>query len=354
MGTVRKFQKDDIPQIIELNTRLFPESSTLSYDIQKDIFEEACFRNPWYDPDISSLVHIESDGRISGFLGVVPRQMSFGGKLIRVAVGQHLMVDRSTLASVQLFKTFLSGPQDLSFTDMGVDVSRTIWERLGGITIYHDSIYWRRTFHPLSFASSILRKNKTIQQKKPGILASIGDMIIASLPFNPLHPKKPSGYLKDLTEDEFLNSIPRFTSLRKLHPVYNYKSVTWLFNILHKEKRFGAFQKKAVYDDDNQLLGWFLFNLRPNGRSEVIQIAADKRTIKNVLAHLYWAAWEGKTIELSGRLDPHFMKEFSDRLNLFIPGRNWMSVHSQNPEIVKAVLSGDAFLTRLEGDLWFF
>jgi hypothetical protein len=354
MGTVRKFQKDDIPQIVELNTRLFPESSTLSYDIQKDIFEEACFRNPWFDPDISSLVHIESDGRISGFMAVIHRQMVFEGKLIRVGVSQHMMSEKSTLASLQLKKQFFNGPQDLSFTDRGVDVSRTIWERLGGVTVYHGSIYWRRPFRPFVFAASILKKNKSDANKILGQIVSAGDVILSNIPFNPLRSPKPSGYTRDLTIQEFLDSIPRFSSFRKLHPSYDHKSIEWLFYMLEKEKRFGSFRKKAVYDDSDRLLGWYLYNLKTGGRSEVIQIAAEPRTIKQVLAHLYYEAWFEKTVELCGRLDPHFMKEFSDRFNLFIPGRNWMCIHSRNQEIMKAIQAGDAFLSRLEGDLWFF
>lgn len=354
MGIVRKFQKDDIPQIIELNKRLFPESAPLSSEEQKRIFDEACFNNPWYDPDISSLIYVESDGRISGFMAVIPREMVFNGQKLRVGVSQHMMSDKSTLASLQLKKHFFNGPQDLAFTDRGVDVSRIIWERLGGDTVYNGSIYWRRPFRPLSFVSTVINKRKTIKNKIIDPLITAGDKIITNFPYNPVKPKQPSGYTKDLTVDEFLNSLPRFSSMRKLQPVYNQKSISWLFEMLQKEKRFGVFRKKAVYDNENRLLGWYIYNLKPAGRSEVIQIAADSRTINNVLAHLYHEAWEGKTVELFGRLDPHFMKEFSDRFNLFTPGRNWMCIHSKNKDILNAIHSGDAFLSRLEGDLWFF
>ncbi|MBA4312019.1 MAG: hypothetical protein C0417_05265 [Chlorobiaceae bacterium] len=356
MGFVRKFKQDDIETVIDLNTRLFPESASLSKEAQRNIFEDVCFRNPWFDEEISSLVHVESDGRISGFLGVIPRKMVFDGKNIRVAVGQHLMADRSTLASFQLFRSFMSGPQDLSMTDMAIDHARIIWERRNGSVVYLHSIYWRKPLRPFRFAMSYLTKEKNLSPifKFSTPIWTLLDSVLNKIPNSPFRQTKINISAEQLSEEQFLNNIDQYIQNHKLKPAYTSDSIRWLFKTLGNEKRFGTFQHTLLRNDDGNIIGWYLYNLKPKGRSEVIQIVSDKHSIKSVLEHLFHHAWSSGSVELCGRLDPQYMKEFSDKYCLFMPGRNWMLVHSNNSEISNTILKGDAFLSRLEGDLWFF
>lgn len=355
MGKVRPFNIQDIPQVIDLNIRLFSGSSGLSRQRQEFLFSEVCFRNPWHHPDISSLVYEENDGRVTGFLCVVPRHFSFDGQTITVAVGQHLMVDRTALASVQLFKKFLEGPQDLSITDMAIDLAKPIWNRLGGTTIYTHSVYWRRVLKPFSFASSFLKKEKSSSHSftKINPLWSTLDSVVNQLPSNILHFKLPNVIIEELTTDEFLQNHHQFYKDKKLFPIYTVDSLNWLFTRLTQEERFGVFQKTLVRDTENRILGWYLYNLKQKGRSEVLQILARKDTINTILDHLFYDAWKKGSIELCGRLDPQFTKEFGNKYALFMPGRNWMLAHSRNPEIINALHSNEAHHTRLEGDLWF-
>lgn len=354
MGKVRPFKKDDIPQAVELNTKLFPMSINLLRETQEFLFNEVCFNNPWQNPDITSLVYEEANGRISGFLSVIPRHMEMDGKPITVAVSQHLMVDRTPLASLQLFKKFLSGPQDLSFTDMAIDVAKKIWERLEGTTIYSHSIYWRRPLRPLGFALSFLKKGKPISTlltaTKPAL--KVCDSIVNKISLLPFHFSKPNLIAEDLTTEFFLEKLPRFTADWKLKPVYSPQTIQWLFKMLMDEKRFGNFQKIILRDAENNVIGWYLYNLKPGGRSEVIQIVGSENNIKQVLDHLFYHAWKGGSVELCGRLEPKFMKAFTEKNCLFMPGRNWMLAHSRDPKIIQTLHAGDAFLTRLEGDLW--
>jgi len=76
--------------------------------------------HPWTGAGPASLVAESDDGRIVGFMGVVPRLMSFAGREITVAVGTQLTVyvdARSRLLGLRLLKRFLKGSQDLSIAD---------------------------------------------------------------------------------------------------------------------------------------------------------------------------------------------------------------------------------------------
>jgi hypothetical protein len=334
---------------------LFPGSAMLSREAQEYIFSEVCFRNPWYDSEISSLVY-EEGSRIAGFLGIVPRQMSMNGSPVRVAVGQHLMVDHVPLASMQLFRKFISGPQDLSIADMAIDVTRTIWERLGGNTSLAQSIFWKKPLRPATFALSQFGKGANSSQLlnliKPfsrGI-----DRALHHIPHKAFRLPLPVGREKELTIETMLSSMPNVVDGRDLIPVYSEASLKWLFRILEGERRFGVLRKQVVLASDGAILGWYIYNLVQKGKSHTLQITGTRQTMSTVLEHLFHNAWTNGSVELEGRLDPLHMKTFADQFCLFAPGSNWVLTHSRRPELIRAINDGNVFFSRLEGDLWFF
>ena len=355
MGRVRPFVEDDIPQVVELNTRSFPRSATLSPETQQHRFREICLKNPWFHEEIRSLVYQEDDGRIAGFLAVIPRHMSFHGTRITIGAAQHMMVDRATLASLQLFKAFISGPQELAMGDMSVDVTRKLFERIGGSTSYLHSIYWVYPLRPITYFASLGRRRQ-MESKSGSAYSSFThyfDELCAHTRLNPFRIKEPVLKEEDLTPELFLANFPTFARDSSLLPVYTLQSISWLFEVLSKESRFGAFRKIAVRDHDGGVAGWYVYNALQGGRGEVLQVCATPRTISAVLDHLFHDAWRHGCTDLAGRVDPLFMKDFSEKHCLITPGRDWMLIHSRQPEIMNAIFRGDAFLTRLEGDLWF-
>src|SRR6266705_254021 len=78
--------------------------------------------------------------------------MLLEGQSITMAVSEHFMgylERRAPLASRELLRTFLSGPQEISMANAANDISRKLWERLGGTTSTCHSIYWRRLLRPV-------------------------------------------------------------------------------------------------------------------------------------------------------------------------------------------------------------
>src|SRR5262245_60405106 len=164
---IRPFLREDIPQVADMFQRLLLGDAApfrmLPSEALPAYFDEIFFNNPWYDEMIPSLVYQESDGRIIGFLGVVPRQMIFLDRPIRVAVSFHYMVEpdsRSSMAGVKLLRAFFAGPQDLSLTDGAGQVGRRIWEGVGGATAWAYSLLWTRILRPARHAVDFLGRRK--------------------------------------------------------------------------------------------------------------------------------------------------------------------------------------------------
>lgn len=358
MNPIRPFTKNDVPQIMKLFQKVFfnngptaPSSSKLDA-----YFEETFFHNPWADGEIPSLVYEAGDGEIIGFIGIIPRRMRLHGRPIRAAVSMHFMVEpgsRSTLAGVQLLKTFFSGPQDLSLTDSAGVVGRKIWEGVGGATAPAYSINWVRLLRPSRYVLRILaRKNRALRLLAAALrpLCPIVDAMAGRAA--PRRFGKPATSLQetDLDKETLLAGIAQFSSGYALRPDYDPGSLSWLLAKADQLAGPGALHKVALRNADGELVGWLLYELNADGLGEVLQIVGRKKSFGEVLDHLFYHGWRRGAIALSGRLDPKFAQELSDKCCFFNCGSPWTLTHSRNQEVLQAIYRGDLFLTRLEGE----
>src|SRR2546422_11275069 len=117
MAKIRAFSPGDVSQVAALYLKVFQLQEPHDPRLLQHRFAHVYFENPWNDAQLPSLVYEEDSGKISGFLGVMPRCFSFRGRQIRAAVSSNFMVEESLrhfLIAVQLLKKFFEGPQDLS------------------------------------------------------------------------------------------------------------------------------------------------------------------------------------------------------------------------------------------------
>lgn len=356
MKNIRHFGVEDIPQVVALSERVFGASNQTSRAALAAYFEEVFFRNPWSDPAFPSLVYEESSGRISGFIGVMPRRLLFCGQPVQLAVGNYFMVEpdrRFTLAGVELAKAFLAGPQDLSLAE-GNDFSRRVWEGLGGATEALYSLYWLRPLRPGRYLVSLLSRHGlwtplALASKPLGwLLDAVGPRLSANL----FRQDVPTGSREELNEVAFLECLANFSSHWRLRPHYDSRALQWLLALLAQKRRYGTLRKVLVRSADQQILGWYLYYVNPGGVGEVLQVGAKKNSVLQVLDHLFYEAERQGVVALSGRVDPLFMPEFCVKQCVLRCGPPWMLLHSRRPEILDVIHRGSAFLTRLEGEWW--
>src|SRR5579872_2669901 len=355
MGHVRPFVDDDISQVADLHRKIFGMSDKWSPELYASYFREVFLNNPWYDKNLCSLVYEEGNGRIGGFLGVMPRPMWMKGRLIRAAVSSQFIVEpesRFNLAGVQLLKAFLSGPQDLSLADEANDSSRALWERLGGSTALLYSIHWTCTLRTAQYARLRLGGRHL-----PGPLTFLLkafcqaiDSVAARAPHNPSYRTGSRCVGEDTGVETLMKCSDAFRNPQSLRPEYDRSSLGWLLGRAAETNGHGNFEKVAVRNAARELIGWFVYYLDRDGMGEVLQIGSKKTSVHEVLDHLFHHAWHNGAVALRGRLEPGLMPELLARRGLSHHRRYWTLIHSQKPELLDAIHRGDAFLTRLEGE----
>ncbi len=305
-----------------------------------------------------SLVYETSEGKVAGFLGVLPLQMKFEGKIIWAGIGGNYMVDselKNPLAGPRILKKFLSGPQSLSMSDTGNDIGRKMWEGLGGGVSYNQSLHWIRPLRPIQLTSTITKEKATLLRLAGILVQSFGrifDRLSATWQSCPLHLGNPTGYVKEITLQEIQDSIQIASSKRTLAPAYSGDVLQWILQKAHEKSEFGPLRTMGVYTQEHSLTGWFLYYPNPGKIGQVLQVGSRCSTISNVLDHLFRDAYEMKSLGLIGRMEPVFIKEFSTKFCLFFHRSHYFVMHAKNAGILHAINSGDAYLTRLEGEWW--
>jgi hypothetical protein len=350
MSRIRPFAPDDIPAIVALRSKTFRHSDRLTADAMSAYLERIFFRNPWRDEGLPSLVYPNATGTIVGFIGVVPRQATFREQPIRVAVGTQLMVDPHArgLVGVALVKAFLAGPQDLAFADVAGDVSRRLWQALGGAVSLLQSIHWTQPLRPGRFYAGRLAQRLRARALAWGLrpVAWAIDGLTARWPSAhgleeaPLTPALMAAHLPDLLDHV------------TLRPRYDEGSLRWLLNELAATENRGELRGVAARGADGALVGWYLYYANAGGVGQVVQVAARRDRGGDILHCLFHDAWAKGVVALVGRLEPGLLPALGAHGALLARDGPWVLVQSQHPELLAAIHRGDAFLSRLDGEWW--
>ncbi|HYV85572.1 MAG TPA: hypothetical protein VFB49_06670 [Patescibacteria group bacterium] len=352
---VRPLADGDLPGVLALYERVFPNRPGRSPRETAGYFETILLRNPWADATLPSLVLEDGAGRVTGCLGVMPRRMWMGGRPVRAVVTHTFMVEpgsRAGLSALDLAGALLATRQDLLIAEGGLP-SRLILERLGGSTALLYSLRWTRPLRPSRYLLSYLTRRGL-----PAVLSwplrpacAAADAVLPLVLGGSLRPARSWMTSEDLDLDVLLQAMSESSSQRTLRPEYDRASLAWLLDLLATRTDRGRFLRVAVRDDRGDLAGWYLYYLNPGGISEVVQIGARKHSMGSVLDHLFQHARRGGSAAVSGQLEPDEFQAFAAHGCVFHhDGLSWFLIHSPHPDVAAAIHRGDARLTRLEGE----
>jgi hypothetical protein len=321
MGRIRAYDRQDYAQVLELHQRTLLKGAPpdpVFMDYLKAFYGEMLFEHPWMDDELPSLVYEQDDGAVISFVGVVPRPMTFHGRSIRTAVSVRFMADSNNrhgaLAAAALHRRFLRGPQELSLVENANSAARRVWEGTPGtVVVPLGSISWTAN------AAS-------------------------------LHPSPEwLGRGHDIDTPELLDYITKACHGRALQPVYDLQTLQWLVDYLDTARYRGALKRRAVIDNAGTARGWYLYYANADGYNGVLALRALMGDASAIFCSLLAHAAAGGAPVTTGRLQPELMSTLADH-GCDLTFGPWMLAHSSDPRITRALVSGDAFVTRLEGE----
>jgi len=354
VDAIQTFRREDIPEVLGLFRATFLHNGRSAPARLDTYFDRVFFENPWYDADLPSFVYRDRSGVIIGFVGVQPRPLVLRGRPLRGAVATKFMVSPTGgdhLAAVRLLKRVFAGAQDVLLSDLGTDAGRRIWEGVGGTTALLYSLQWQRPVRPARHALSWLRG-----RGMPGFITgglrpfcSMADALLARSRARSRDGL--DGYTTDdLSVDVMVALFPGLCADRALRPEYDARTLQWLLSVAQQNEPHRVLRQRVVRDARGDVVGWFLYLLEPGGVSDVVQLVARKGAAEPVFQLLLADAWSAGAVMLSGRLEPSMVREMSVRHSYFRQVGPWTLTHAKDPDVLAAILSGSAFLSRLEGE----
>ncbi len=350
---VRPFVEADIPQVAAVHRAAFRRPDDPGLPVYRDYFLRTFLDNPAGCGPISSLVYQEHDGRIVGFVGLVPRRVVFNRCQYQAVISSQFIVDPAShvgLVALRLAKAYLEGPQDLSIADEANDLSRKIWEGLGGTTALLLSMYWTRPLRPARLVVARLQGRLALAPFAVAALplAAAVDSVAARLPSSPFRQRRPPTSAASLDGRTAVAEAPAFCGDQAAAVEYDYRTYQWLIDRAHTSTARGVLH--SVVKNGSATLGWYIGRLEADGNCEVAHLSATPSTIHEVLDHLFYDAWQQGASSVTGRLEPRFMQALSDKYCVFHRRGPWLLIKTRIPELRHAFESGASCLSRLDGE----
>ena len=358
MGEICAFTEEHVAEVSALFLRGMRGSREAPPERLQDYFREIFFGNPWASPEFPSLVYFDR-GKLVGFLGVLPREMEFGGRRIRVAVTSQFVVDREQyqgFAAIEMLRRYLRGPQDLSFCDgVGEGVDR-LWTFAGAQASRLYSFNWLRVLRPAGTARSFggrLEGPLGRFVRAASVAAAPLDFLAAKLPHPALRPPRSECASTTLSVDELYRTMQEVGWREALKPCYDLASFRWLMSQVAANRTAGDLLLTAVHAPSGDLCGYYICQVQPGGAASVMQIGVRRHDqFDNVAGALFRDAWQHGASSVKGQAIPYALVNLTNHYCLFRQANTSVLFQARDSAIGEAILRGDAALSRLDGECW--
>jgi hypothetical protein len=280
------------------------------------------------------------------------------GQPIRVAFGGNFIVQpglRSNLAGPRLLGAYLGEKYDGWQTDSANDISRKLLEKIGFRTPPALNLHWIRPLQPTQYAVYALTRGAGPALSSVLKLASwpfcrVADVLATRVSTSPFRQRRPSLQGSELDVGTLLHCLAQFRNGYSIWAEYDANSLNWLLSFMDRGSDRGRLRKIVVRDTRENIVGWYLYFVKPGSVGEAVQVGGDKKFMKDILAHFFYDAWKQGVIGLHGVVDRRRMDDFSDMGCIFTCRGGWNVAFSRNEKLLDVMERGDAFFTRLDGE----
>ncbi|KAA3499717.1 hypothetical protein J8N08_20170 [Agrobacterium tumefaciens] len=361
MSEIRSFIADDLVSVADMFHRFLRKKDGAATDDLTSYLRAVFLENSNINPDIHSKVYVRDDGRVSGFLGVLPVAMELNGRNIQAAVCSSFVAeDRETdpFAGARLLREVLGGPQELTFGETINDVSADMWKTMRGQLLASYSLDWLRILRPASFGLEIAadRFSSTFRALTP--FSKIIDRTISArghgraLSYYASHPDKVDSFTDDDASDtEFARLARELVGHFPLHPVWTEESLLHMLQHAKCKRLHGEPVQRIVRARGGRAVGLFLYHGNPTGIGRTLQIMAVPGQEQIVIDRLIRNAYDRGLAAIRGRTQPALLRAMLGKKCTFLHASSTI-VHSRNADLLKAATDGTAFFNGFCGESW--
>jgi hypothetical protein len=305
------------------------------------------FDHPWADPELPSLVAVDDDGALVGFIAAQPRRLLLDDAPLRGVCCSQLTVDpnaRTTGAGALLLKRAISGPQDLTWSDISTDLVARMWNALGGDRDHSRACDWMLVLRPLSWAAGAAR----------ALLRGSLSRELVPVPALPVRRGAGGEPGEGVTGEQastaaLVEALPQIARGIRLRVDHDEPHLDHMFAEL--ERHYGGEPVvRRLVRHGGRAIGWYAYLRRERGLvAQVRHLAATEAHADAVLDELISHLRGEGTAVLTGRAEPH-MAGALGRRHAALGYARYPVMHAREPEVAAVLASGASLLTRLDGE----
>lgn len=362
MSQIRPLEAADVPAVAGLFQRVFRNSEAAPPSALAAYLRQHYLEAPGCDPEIRPLVHVAAEGDISGFVGVNVLPVELGGRRLRAAICGSLMVERrgsDPMAGARLLKTFLAGPQDLSFSETASEVSAQMWTRLRGVALPEYSLDWIRIIRPAAFMLALASSRIGAARLLAPLAGGVDRYLRGRMQDNDLrwsgvpeawHVK--GGFkVVEIDQAGFAALVEPLTRQFALRPAWSDEQLAHIVAEAAEKPDYGEAVFASVSRPGGAPIGAFLYHLGRDGIARVLQILTSAGQAGPVIDCMIGHAAQRGAAGLRGRTQPALLEAMLGRRIAFTHLASTV-VHARDETLVKACQQGQAFLNGLSGEHW--
>lgn len=365
MIRIRQLERDDVAAVARLFALVWRGAEDAADAELERFFASTLLDHPWTDPELPSLVAVDGD-EIVGLIGSNVRRAAWNGRPVRAVCSAHLVTHprvRSRAVGAVLMKALLGGTQDVTITDGATEEVRRMWEALGGASVGLGAFSFVRLFRPASLIGDLAlgRLSRTLATSPLRVVPAAVDRVARLAARERLVPSSAGCSVEPLTPEALVEHTDRVTAGVRFHAAYDVPYVAWLFDELARVEARGTLWARGVprgglwaelVRSGDTLVGWYVCHLRESGFCRVLQFAPVPRKSDSLFTELSYRAAAFGAAALYGRLEPALVAPTVNASCYIRPSDGRLLVHSRDRELATAIGSGDALLTRMDGEWW--
>lgn len=354
--TIRAFVPEDAEGVAQLFRKTFGKRGLRASQNVAPYLIELFLHHPWHDPALSSRVCIDTDGRVRGFIGILPVRMTFRERPLLAATAGSLMVDNpdeDPTAGARLLRSFFSGPQELSFSETSNPLSQLMWEKLGGEAVPGYSMEWLRVFKPAGLALAVA-EDRLFSTRVFRPLAGAADRVFRrvsrlALTVAAVDHRPTRAVAMDVPA--FAGLVQELSATFALRPNWSRDVLTWQLEHATRKERFGPLTCVAVLGRRGETLGGFTYHAKPDGIAVVLQILARADATGAVVDRLFAETAERGCVAVRGRSTPDLLNALLLRRCVLLH-RSSLTVRTRHADLLATIREGGAMMVGLAGEAW--
>lgn len=354
-GSIRSFERRDIPQICRLFSQTFRLGGTYRADDLAACLEATYFQSPAYTERTGAIVHLDEMGAIDGFMGVIAMTMVVEGRTLRAGILSAYMAsdpDSNPGIGVSLVRGVTARGFDLLFTDTANRTSLDISRATRFVVLPAQSLEWVQVLRPAGTAVYFLGKRLPRLASAIVPLARAADTLVRR--FLPVGTVRHGGLAgvrsRPLATADFAEAAGHFLESYDLKP--DWTGLTWFVEQAALQTKYGPLQIREVLDRIGRRVGLYLLYARRDGVAYALQVLATRNREELVIARMLADAAEIGAVAVRGATSPDLMKGLFRQKGIFYHHVMGTIAWTRDPDVAAILRNGNVFLGGLAGETW--